>query len=116
MNILNSILLQAASTGDAAQGVLGQYGGLIMIVLMILIFYFFMIRPQSKRQKEIRKQREAMREGDRVVTAGGIYGKIKKVNDRTFDLEVAPNVTIRVEKTSVYPSAEDAAQATNENK
>lgn len=77
--------------------------GLLMIVAMILIFYFLMIRPQSKKQKEIKRQRDAMQKGDRVVTAGGIHGKIRDVRDDTVDIEIAPNVEIRVDKASVYP-------------
>ncbi len=95
--MLNTILLAAQP-----QGGMGQYGGIIMIVAMVVIFYFFMIRPQSKKQKEIRKAREAMSAGDRVITAGGIYGRIKEVGETTFMLEIAPNVTIKIEKTSVY--------------
>ena len=59
-----------------AQGQGGGLSGIIMIVAMIVIFYFFMIRPQSKKQKEIKKAREAMQNGDKVITAGGIHGKI----------------------------------------
>lgn len=84
----------------------GGMSGLLMIVAMIAIFYFFMIRPQSKKQKEIKKAREAMQTGDRVVTAGGIHGKIKEVNENNFLLEVAPGVSIKVDKASVYPIAE----------
>lgn len=79
-----------------------------MIVAMIVIFYFFMIRPQSKRQKEIKKAREAMRSGDRVVTAGGIHGRIKEINDTTMLVEVAQGVNIKVDKASVFPAAEGA--------
>lgn len=64
MNLLNSIFLLEAQ----AQG--GGLSGMIMIVAMIAIFYFFMIRPQSKKQKEIKKAREAMQSGDKVITAG----------------------------------------------
>jgi preprotein translocase subunit YajC len=99
--MLNTILLQAAQQS-------GGYTGIIMIVAMIVIFYFFMIRPQSKKQKEMKKAREAMAEGDKVVTAGGIYGRIRKVEDTTFMLEIAPNVTIKIEKTSVYAIPEPA--------
>lgn len=79
---------------------------MLMIVAMIVIFYFFMIRPQSKKQKEIKKAREAMQRGDRVVTAGGIHGKIKELSSDgiTLMLEVAPGVTIKVDKASVYPA------------
>lgn len=79
-----------------------------MIVLLVFIFYFFMIRPQQKRQKEIRKFREGLAEGDRVVTAGGIYGKVRRVKEFAFVIEVSPNVTLTVDKNSVYPSAVDA--------
>ncbi len=81
---------------------------ILMIVLLVAIFYFFMIRPQQKKQKEIRKFRESLTEGDRVVTAGGIYGKIKKIKDTTFIIQVADGVCITVDKGSVYPSAEEA--------
>jgi preprotein translocase subunit YajC len=80
-----------------------------MLVGIIVIFYFFMIRPQQKRQKDLRKQREAMGKGDTVVTAGGIYGKIREVRDDSFMIEIDQNVKIRVDKNSVYPSASEAA-------
>lgn len=85
-----------------------QYGNIIMIVLLVFIFYFFMIRPQQKRQKEIRKFRESLTEGDRVVTAGGIYGKIRRIKETTFVIEVSQGVLITIDKGSVYPSANDA--------
>ena len=105
MTLLNSILLQADAAG-------GGWSGMLMIIAMIAIFYFFMIRPQQKKQKEIRKAREAMKSGDKIVTAGGIYGRIKEVRDTCFIIEIASGVTIKIDKGSVYPSAEDAAQAT----
>ena len=88
----------------AAQPQGGGYTGIIMIVAMVAIFYFFMIRPQNKKQKEIKKAREALGVGDRVVTAGGIYGKIKEVSDTTFIVEIASGVSIKIKKTSVYPA------------
>ncbi|MDE7409214.1 MAG: preprotein translocase subunit YajC [Muribaculaceae bacterium] len=94
---MNSILLQAAGGG-------GGLSGMLMIVAMIVIFYFFMIRPQQKKQKEIRKAREAMKNGDRVVTAGGIHGKLKEISDATVMVEVAPGVQIKVDKGSVFPA------------
>lgn len=109
----NMILLQAPAQGGSGLMNIG------MIVLLIFIFYFFMIRPQQKKQKEIRKFREAITEGDRVVTAGGIYGKIRRVKENTFVIEIANGVNITVDKNSVYPSAEEAqtdAKADQENK
>ncbi len=82
---------------------------LIMIVALIVVFYFFMIRPQQKRQKEIRKFREAITKGDRVVTAGGILGKVVSVGDKTFRIEISKGVDIEIDKNSVYPSAPDVA-------
>ena len=100
MDILNSMtLLQQQSQG-------GGLSGMLMIVAMIVIFYFFMIRPQNKKQKEIKKAREAIQAGDKIVTAGGIHGKIKEVSDTTLIIEIAQGVSIKVDKSSVYPAAE----------
>ncbi|MBD5184296.1 MAG: preprotein translocase subunit YajC [Bacteroidales bacterium] len=100
MNQLNTLFLQA----QAGQG--SSWTGMLMIVAMIAIFYFFMIRPQSKKQKELKKQREAMKNGDKVVTAGGIHGRIREIKENTIHMEVAPNVSITVDKNSVYPIVE----------
>lgn len=102
----NFILLDAA----AAQAN-GGLSSILMIVALFAIFYFFMIRPQQKRQKEIRKFRESLGRGSKIVTAGGIYGTVKEVTDTYFVVEVTNGVSIRVDKGSVYPSAEDANQA-----
>lgn len=104
MNLL-SVLLQAAA--PAAEGGVGQYSGILMMVLIFVVFYFFMIRPQSKRQKEIKKQREAMKPGDSVVTSGGVYGKVKDIKETTVIIEIADNVRIKVDKNSVFATAED---------
>ncbi|MDE5642503.1 MAG: preprotein translocase subunit YajC [Muribaculaceae bacterium] len=84
---------------------------IFMIVALIVIFYFFMIRPQQKRQKEIRKFRESLAAGSKIVTAGGIHGTIKDVKDSFFIVEVADGVRLRIDKGSVYPSAEAANEA-----
>ncbi len=99
---LNSILLEAAA-GQAGGGM----SGIIMIVLMIVIFYFFMIRPQQKKQKELKKQREAMQNGDKVVTAGGIHGRVKEIRETTIIVEAAPGVSLKVDRGSVYPLVEE---------
>ena len=69
-----------------------------------------MIRPQQKKQKEIKKMREAMKVGDKVITSGGIYGKIKDVNDTNFTIEIAENVRIKVDKASVFATADDISK------
>ncbi len=102
-------LISLQVSGGEASGAMN----LIMIVALIAIFYFFMIRPQQKKQKEIRKFREGIQTGDRVVTAGGIYGKVRKINDTTIQLEIADNVRITVDKGSVYPSAADVQNDNN---
>jgi len=86
---------------------------IIMIVLLVVVFYFFMIRPQQKRQKEIRKFREGVQQGDRVVTAGGIYGKVRSVKETTFVIEISNGVNITIDKGSVYPSAAEAQTDVN---
>ncbi len=106
MNLL-SILLQAQTTDATGAGGMGSYSGILMMVLIFVVFYFFMIRPQSKRQKEIKKQREAMKPGDSVVTSGGVYGKVKDIKETTVIVEIADNVRIKVDKNSVFATAED---------
>ena len=96
------ILLQLPAGGAGGMG-----STLFMLIAIIAVFYFFMIRPQQKKQKELQKSREAMSTGDRVVTAGGIHGRIKEVGDTWFLVEVADDVKIKFEKTSVYASSKD---------
>jgi len=102
------VFLQAAE--GAAQGQ-SQWSFWIMMILIFVVFYFFMIRPQTKKQKELQKQRDAMKKGDKVITAGGIHGVIKEVSDATLLIEIAKDVTIKVDKASVYVSAEDVQAA-----
>ena len=91
-------LLQAA---DAAQGGFKDWTFWVMIGAMILIMYFFMWRPESKRRKEMEKFREGLKSGDKVITAGGIYAVVKKVEETTLLIEVDSNVTLRIDKTMV---------------
>ena len=102
--LLNSILLNTDAQGSGIM----QIG---MIVLLIAVFYFFMIRPQNKKQKEIKKFREGIQKGDKVITAGGIYGTIKEIKETHVVLEIADNVKISIDKGSVYPSIDAAQQA-----
>lgn len=101
---LVSILLQVGGAGQS------QWSGILMMVVIVAIFYFFMIRPQQKKQKEIQKSREALKPGDKVITAGGIYGKIKEIGDVYMLIEISDGVRIRVDKTSIFASSEDAQQ------
>lgn len=80
---------------------------LIFLVLIIVVFYFFMIRPQVKKQKEATTYRNSLSKGDKVATSGGIYGKINDVKEKTVTLEIADNVLVKVDKTAVIPDASD---------
>lgn len=119
LTALISLLIQSQNPATTATSATSEsvvettqqsWPGLFMIVLLIAVFYFFMIRPQQKKAKQLRKEREAMKEGDNVVTAGGIHGKIVGVRDNVFVISIGENVRIKVEKTSVYPSAADIEQ------
>ncbi len=101
------IALDAAAAQPQGNGMMS----ILMIVALFVIFYFFMIRPQQKRQKEIQKFRDALNNGDSVVTAGGIYGVIREVKDDLFIIEISAGVRIRVDKGSVYPSAKQISEA-----
>ncbi len=105
--MLNSILLQSQGSG---------WANIIMIVVLIAIFYFFMIRPQQKKQNDIKKFREGLKTGDQIVTAGGIYGKIRSINANTFTVEIAKEVRITIDKGSVYPSANQDDKDAESNK
>ncbi len=75
---------------------------LIMFAVIIAIMYFMMIRPQRKRQKEIENFRRGLQVGQEVVTSGGIYGKVKEINDGVVLLEIAHNVNVRVDISVVF--------------
>jgi len=98
-----SILLQAAPNAGSS-GMMS----ILMIVALFVIMYFFMIRPQQKKQKEVQKMRESLKIGDRVVTSGGIFGKIKEVEDTAFIVEIADNVKVKVDKASIFAVTNDS--------
>lgn len=74
---------------------------LITLALLVVIFYFMLIRPQRKQQKELKARQDALKSGDKVITAGGIYGIVREVKDTTVRLEVAPNTVIKIVKSQV---------------
>lgn len=77
----------------------------VMIAAMVAVMYFFMWRPESKRRKEMQKFREGLKKGDKIVTAGGIYGVVKEIKETTLLIEVDGNVTLRVDKNMVVADA-----------
>ncbi|MGP1363068.1 MAG: preprotein translocase subunit YajC [Bacteroides sp.] len=100
--MINSVffLLQAQAVGSPWMSV-------AMIVLIIVVFYFFMIRPQMKRQKELKQFQESLKKGDRVLVAGGIFGKVEEIKDDSIVVEIAHETTVRVLKNAVYRDATD---------
>ena len=104
--MLNIILLQAAGS---PQG--GGMSFILMIVAMIAIFYFFIIGPQQKKQKKINAFRDSLKKGDKVMTAGGIYGRIREIKDTYILLEIDNNVTIKIDKNSIYQSMQDVSES-----
>ena len=100
MNVL-TVMLQAGG---------GNFSMIIMMVAIFAIMSFFMIRPQQKKQKEIMNFRNNLTVGQEVVTAGGIYGKIKDLDVTTVTLEIASGVKIKIDRNSIYANAQ---QGTN---
>ena len=95
------MLLQAA--GAAGQGAAGgsSLSFILMLALMFLVMWLFMIRPQRQQQKKLEEMRNALKKGDKVITAGGIYGTIADVDERTVLVKVDGEVKIRVDKSSI---------------
>ena len=102
-----TLFLQAAGGSQAAGS---SMGFLLMIVLIFVVMWLFMIRPQQKKQKEVEKFRQGLKKGDKVVTIGGIYGTVVEVKDNTLFLEIDQNVKIKVDKASVVKDFSDAQQ------
>lgn len=105
---MNLFLLMAPPAGQSG----GQYQGILMIVLLIVVFYFFMIRPQMSKAKKEKQFRENLKKGDKVVTIGGIHGKIVEEQDRTFTIEVeGESVRLRIEKQAINVDLTATAKA-----
>ena len=97
MTNLAIALLQANAAAPAG----GGSGMLLMIVVLFAIMWLFMIRPQRKQQKELEAFRSSLKKGDKVVTAGGIYGTVDEISDRTVLIKVDGEVKLRVDKSSI---------------
>lgn len=101
MSLLTIFLMKG--TGEPGS----PLGQLPFLVLIIAIFYFFMIRPQMKKQKEVRLFREGIQKGDKVLTVGGIYGRVSEIKDTTVLLEIADGVRIKVDKAGLVKDTSD---------
>ena len=100
-------LLQATAPAPQAGG---GYSLFIMLGLMILVLYFFMWRPESKRRKQMAQFRAGLKKGDKIITAGGIYGVVKEIKETTLLIEVDGNVTLRIDKNMVVADTSDLQQ------
>ncbi|MDE6870730.1 MAG: preprotein translocase subunit YajC [Bacteroidales bacterium] len=104
-------LITFLQVADAAQAPAGSGWSMwVMLILIFVVMWFFMIRPQRKQQKELQKFREGLKKGDKVVTVGGIYGTICEVKEKTLLIEVDSNVKIKVDKNSVVKDFSEAQQ------
>ncbi|SOB78541.1 protein translocase subunit yajC [Sphingomonas guangdongensis] len=91
----------AQAAGAAADGGLASIISIAPLVLIFVVFYFLMIRPQQKRMRTLQQAVEAVKKNDSVVTAGGLVGKVTKVEDRLVEVEIAPNVRVKVVKATL---------------
>lgn len=107
--MINNILMMAQGDGKG-----GEIGNLVFILLIFVVFYFFMIRPQMKKAKDQKKYIEGLKKGDKVVTIGGIHGKIIDSNETTFVIEVEDGGKLRVQRNAV--SMDSTASLASQNK
>ena len=110
---MTNMILQAAPAAGAGGGSLSL---LLMLALMFLVMWLFMIRPQRQQQKKLEEMRNALKKGDKVITAGGIYGVVADVDDRTVLIKVDGEVKLRVDKSSIQKDMSEAPAAPAEKK
>ncbi len=104
-----------AMGGAGGEGAAG-FSGFIPIILMFVIFYFLLIRPQQKRQKEQRNMITNLKKGDRIITSGGLHGRITGIDDSTLTLEIADKVRVKVGRSNVAGMVQPATQPQPEKK
>jgi len=104
MNLLYVLLQQAPAKSP------NPLTSLLPLFLIIIVFYFFMIRPQMKRQKELKNYRNTLQKNDKIITTGGIYGKITDIKDATVTVEISDNVRIKVDKNAILKDPGDIAE------
>ncbi len=112
---MNSIMLSAAATGGATGGATaGFFMQVAPLLLIFVIFYFLLIRPQQKRAKEHEAKINAVAKNDQVVTGGGLMGKVTKVADDHVEIEIAPNVRVRAIKSTLADVQSKQAKPAND--
>jgi len=98
---ISNAYAQAAPAAAAGGDLMSQLGGMLPLVLMFVVLYFVMIRPQMKRQKEHKAMIDALAKGDEVVVAGGLIGRVAKMGETILNIEVANGVELQVQRASV---------------
>jgi len=98
---ISNAYAQAAPAAAAGGDLMSQLGGMLPLVLMFVVLYFVMIRPQMKRQKEHKAMIDALAKGDEIVTSGGLLGKVNKLGETIVSLEVANGVELQVQRSAV---------------
>ena len=106
----------ALTPGGGAEGGAGGFTGFIPLILMFVIFYFLLIRPQQKRSKEHRQMVSSLKKGDRIVTSGGIHGRITGLDDTTLTVEIADKVRVKVARSNVSAMVQPASQSQSDKK
>ncbi len=101
-SLINFILMPQPQGGES-----NQMSFFIMMALLIVVFYFFMIRPNVRKQKELRNFRDALKKGDKIITTGGIYGKINNISENIATIDVGNNVIIKVDKNAILKDNTD---------
>jgi preprotein translocase subunit YajC len=104
----------AMGQGGAAGGQSGGFGAFVPLILMFVIFYFLLIRPQQKKTKQHRQMIEGLKKGDRIVTSGGIHGRVTGVTDTTLTVEIADKVRVKVNRGNVSGVLQQGGQAPKE--
>jgi preprotein translocase subunit YajC len=89
------------NAGNGGAGGLGALGGFLPLILIFVIFYFLLIRPQSKRAKDHKSMLENLKKGDKIVTSGGIHGVIEAIEGDTLTVKIAENVKIKVSRSGI---------------
>jgi len=103
MSKLMYVVIQAQPQGQG-------YMTLVMLLAVVAIFYFFMIRPQMKKKKEMNKFRDELKVGDKVITIGGIYGKIAEISEQAVILEVEGKMRLKIDKKALIKDSSDLVQ------
>ena len=99
--LISNAYAQAAPAAAAGGDMQSSFMSLLPLVLMFVVLYFVMIRPQMKRQKEHRAMIDALAKGDEVATAGGLLGKVTKLGDTNIGLELSPGVEVQLQRSAV---------------